>query len=297
MYDATTALMIALASAVLVGRLDEGQAIADEIEPLLRFGNEAAGQLAIAVRAMIGVMRSGDVREYARTCEGVLEVALPATSIGFCLVWLAAAEFWSGRWGEAEEHLTQSVEGDAGFIALMQAGGLLKLRAYSGAGEEALSIWRARRSDLPALGRPIDGSACVMLVAAIEGLALLRRNDEVAELYPFVVEAVATGTLFDMGSGLLQRVAGIAAGCDRQWAAAEQHFEKALRQAHEIPHRIEQPEVRRWYASTLLDRDAPGDRERARELLNKAIAMYGEIGMPKHVEMSDALLTKASGKT
>ena len=89
---------------------------------------------------------------------------------------------------------------------------------------------------------------------------------------------------------LLQKAAGIAAACGRQWAAAEQHFDTALRQAHEIPHRIEQPEVRRWYASMLLDRDAPGDRERARQLLTEAIAMYRDIDMPKHIELAEALL-------
>ena len=53
---------------------------------------------------------------------------------------------------------------------------------------------------------------------------------------------------------------------------------------------VEQPEVRRWYARMLIDRDAPGDRAKARELLTEAIAMYRRIGMPKHVEMAEALL-------
>ncbi len=46
-----------------------------------------------------------------------------------------------------------------------------------------------------------------------------------------------------------------------QWEKAEEHYQTALRQAHEIPIVIEQPEVRRWYARMLIDRDAPGDRE------------------------------------
>ncbi len=51
-----------------------------------------------------------------------------------------------------------------------------------------------------------------------------------------------------------------------------------------------QPEVRRWYARMLIDRDGPGDRDKARELLTEAIAMYRKIGMPKHVEMAEAML-------
>jgi hypothetical protein len=53
--------------------------------------------------------------------------------------------------------------------------------------------------------------------------------------------------------------------------------------------------VRRWYAWMLLDRDASGDREKARTLLTEAIAMYRQIGMPKHVEMAEALLATARG--
>ena len=37
-----------------------------------------------------------------------------------------------------------------------------------------------------------------------------------------------------------------------------------------------------------VKRDA--DRDKARELLTEAIAMYRRIGMPKHVEMAEALL-------
>jgi len=40
----------------------------------------------------------------------------------------------------------------------------------------------------------------------------------------------------------------------------------------------------------LIDRDAPGDRDRARELLTKAISICRPISMPKHREMAEALL-------
>ena len=53
---------------------------------------------------------------------------------------------------------------------------------------------------------------------------------------------------------------------------------------------LAQPETRRWYAWMLLDRDGPGDREKARTLLSEAIAMYRQIGMPKHVEMAETML-------
>ena len=40
----------------------------------------------------------------------------------------------------------------------------------------------------------------------------------------------------------------------------------------------------------LLDRDAPGDREKARTLLGEAIEQYRKIGMPKHRELAEKML-------
>ena len=82
----------------------------------------------------------------------------------------------------------------------------------------------------------------------------------------------------------------ISAACGEQWDVAERHFQIALEQAHEMPVRSEQPEVRRWYARMLLDRRQPGDEDRARELLDEAILMYEEIGMPRHLEMAREML-------
>ena len=46
---------------------------------------------------------------------------------------------------------------------------------------------------------------------------------------------------------------------------------------------MEQPETLRWYAWMLLDRNQPGDKDKATTLLGEAIEMYGELGMPRHV--------------
>jgi hypothetical protein len=90
----------------------------------------------------------------------------------------------------------------------------------------------------------------------------------------------------------------MAAAAGEQRDKAEEHYQTALRQAHELPVVMEQPEVRRWYARMLIDRDAPGDPstrsgrdwDKARQLLTEAIAMYRRIGMPKHLEMAEAML-------
>jgi hypothetical protein len=63
-----------------------------------------------------------------------------------------------------------------------------------------------------------------------------------------------------------------------------------LLQADELPHRLEQPEVRRFYAGMLIDRNTYGDRDKARVLLREAVAMYREIGMPKHLALAESSL-------
>ena len=85
-------------------------------------------------------------------------------------------------------------------------------------------------------------------------------------------------------------VAGIAAACGQHWDAAQEHYETALQQAHDLPHKIAQPEVRRWYAQMLLDRNQDGDRDKARTLLDEAMNQYRTIGMPKHLEMAERAL-------
>ena len=172
--------------------------------------------------------------------------------------------------------------------------GLFLFKAYASERHAALAMLEDRRHNLPRSGRANTWGAWAMLLAFVEGLAILGERDEVAHLYPLTLDAIATSVLAPwVGGGgcrLLQSVAGIAAACGAQWEKAEGHYQKALRQAQELPHKLEQPEVRRWYARMLLDRDAPEDRERARELLTEAIAMYRQIGMPKHVELAAGML-------
>jgi hypothetical protein len=110
-----------------------------------------------------------------------------------------------------------------------------------------------------------------------------------------LLEAMETGTLFRVWDfRLIETLAGIAAACGSKWEKAEDHFQTAMRRADELPHVIEQPEVRRWYARMLIDRDGPGDREKARRLLTDAIGMYQRIGMPKHVQLAQADLQRTS---
>jgi tetratricopeptide (TPR) repeat protein len=152
------------------------------------------------------------------------------------------------------------------------------------------------RGLLPRPGRPNTGGSWTVLFCAVEALTILGEKAEAAKLYPLVLGGMKTGNLFRaFDNRLLDTVAGIAAGAGGNWAKAEEHFQAALRRCQELPHIIEQPEVRRFYARMLLDRNAQGDREKARGLLSEAVEMYRRIGMPKHVEMGEAMLRETAG--
>ncbi|TMB69039.1 MAG: hypothetical protein E6J43_05075 [Chloroflexi bacterium] len=147
---------------------------------------------------------------------------------------------------------------------------------------------------MPRAGRPNPLGSWSTLFVAVEALALLGEKSEAARLYPLLQEAMHMGIIlrgWDMR--LLETLAGIAAGAGENWAQAEEQFRSALRRTEELPHIIEQPEVRRFYARMLLDRNAPGDRDKARQLLTEALDMYRRLGMPKHIEMAEALLAQA----
>jgi hypothetical protein len=151
-----------------------------------------------------------------------------------------------------------------------------------------------KRGLLPRPGRPNTGGSWTVLFCAVEALAVLGEKAEAAKLYPLMLEGIKTGNFFRaFDARLLDTLAGIAAGADENWGQAEEHFRTALRRTEELPHIIEQPEVRRFYARMLLDRNAPGDREKARQLLTEAIGMYQQLGMPKHMELAESMLVEA----
>jgi Fic family protein len=65
-----------------------------------------------------------------------------------------------------------------------------------------------------------------------------------------------------------------------------------MQQAESLPHLLEQADIRRFHAMMLIDRAAPGDRGKAQRLLNEARQTYTHIGMPRHIEVIQALLAR-----
>jgi hypothetical protein len=130
-----------------------------------------------------------------------------------------------------------------------------------------------------------------MLAFVIEGLAVLGEHSQAGKLYPLAGEMLATGAVVLWPIfRFTDTVAGIAASGAREWDAAEEHFQIAMRYAESFPLHLEQAEIRRFHAMMLMKRGASGDRKKARALLEEAREVYARIGMPRHVEIIQTLL-------
>ncbi|MBI2913244.1 MAG: AAA family ATPase [Chloroflexi bacterium] len=281
-----------------LGRFDEVVKIGEELESLAeRLGHLGALIMAGRNRLVFGLTLLEPLTRYEEFCKSHREVCQRAGGS-----WagpdplFGLLHFWRGQWPQAAGSFEEAGQVEPpGASAGWHCAFLFLYRAYAGDRNSALTVLRRLRTAyFPRAGQPNGWAPWTALLAAVEGLALLGERDEASALYPLVLEGVKTGCLiraFD--ARLLQTVAGIAAAAGSQWDKAEEHYETALRQARELRIVMEEPEARRWYSRMLIDRDGPGDREKALRLLTEAIAMYWQIGMPKHVEMAEAILSEA----
>ena len=201
---------------------------------------------------------------------------------------LATMLFYAGDWTAARSQFDAADKLNfVHFFERASPSPILLHRAYSG--DDVLDQLRADASRLS--GRPEENPLGVWeeLAHVVEGMAAVGQATEGGGLYAHVLRGLEHGAGMTMLQRLWEMVAGIAAGAERHWEAASEHFEAALQQAPEWPHIVAQPEVRRWYAQMLLDRGQDGDRDKARTLLGEATELYTTIGMPKHIEMAAEL--------
>jgi DNA-binding CsgD family transcriptional regulator len=283
---------------VYLGRFHEAEEVAAELDPLV----ERLGHSRAAFATRIGHF----YRLAAQTAElGMLnELSLAdwrmAQALGSTF-WLASAStrrgvvaFWRGEWAEAKQHLS---EGARLAIPSMwfggQHGALCLLLANEGNSTEALAVLDHVTDSLPQPGRSNTTGQWTLALFGAEAVGVLKDSERSRGMFALVVEALATGTLLRAGDGaLLQRAAGIAAAAAGLYEQAEQHFEEALRQARELPHLMERPTVRDFYARFLMERGGSGDAERAGTLLDEAAAGYRSIGMVRHLERVDTLRSR-----
>jgi tetratricopeptide (TPR) repeat protein len=281
---------------IYLGRTEEAAKVANEMEPFARKTGQSfpiALCRTIATWAEFG--KAPDLAKLETNLQGVLN-SYQASQFGFWVViseaQLSLVDFYRGNWEEALLHAEASCRSEPGSSSEgVGTGTLFRLMAYSGDRPGALASFDEKRQWMPHVGQKNPRGSWSMLALVIEGFVMLGERARAAELYPLARELTGTGavSLWPI-SRLAQTVAGIAAAAARQWEGAEEHFQIAMQQAESFPNRLEQTEIRRFYAMMLIDRAAPGDREKAQTLLNEALESYERIRMPHHIDMTQGLL-------
>ena len=294
LWDQAISLGFMVFSLVQLGCFGEAEEVRAELEPLAeRLGCYPALLFCHRARLLIELCRTGDLAALEAAVPRDFEIneAIGGAWSGQSHTWQGLVHFWRGDWEAAGPHFEEGSRLDPdGALNGWGWAWLFQHRAYTGRREEALRMLSEREHDLPRPGGPNRFGPWTMLGAVVEGLAVIGEPARASVHYPTLVEAldagVVGGNYHDVR--LFERVAGIAAAAGKRFNEAEAHFATALRLAEDIPHRIEGLETRRFYARMLLERDRPGDRQRAQVFLTEAAAGFRKLGMPKHAELCDA---------
>jgi tetratricopeptide (TPR) repeat protein len=280
-----------------LGRPEEAIRIVDELEPLAtKIGEAYSVALCVINRTWVEFGKAPDLAKleagFQQVWKSDQKVRFPFWEV-LSEVQLGLVDFIRGDWEGALAHAQSACRRDprASSIRGFGEGTLFRHLAYSGDRAGAFEILDKHRTLLPVSGQQNFRGSWWMLALVVEGLAMLGQQAQAGELYPLVRELIDTGAvaLFPI-SRFTQTIAGVAAGSARQWQAAEDHFQIAMEQAESFPQRLEQAEIRRFHAMMLIDRGASSDRKKAATLLGEALETYTHIGMPRHVEMTHALL-------
>lgn len=294
-WDLALALLL-----VWMGHLqrgDQGQESNPIVEELRSYAKLVGGilpeLLARRLLAFMAVRDTGDLRAFERSLQEQRELSERAGPwLVDWYVTLGLVKFRQGKWKETRDLLYQAIDLQTGAGALMEFARpvLFLCLAYDGQREDAFGLLKQYEDALAKVGQVNTYNAWSFSLMAIEGLYMLGERESVAEQYPLALEALKTGSAIRFDSRLLDVVAGIAATAAGQWEAAERHYRSALAAVDSLSMRLEQPEVRRFFAQMLIERDRPGDHSEAERLVREAIDQYTQIGMPKHVDLCRGLL-------
>ncbi len=294
-------LQVLLETLFRLGRPQEALRIADELEPLaMKIGQSYSVASCLRTRAWAEFGKAPDL---AKLEAGFQQASKSDQRARFAFweflfeVQLSLVDFLRGNWASALLHARACCRPDE--EASMEGFGVgmvFREMAYAGDHDAALAILDEKHARLPLSGQTNTTSSWLMLALVIEGLVMLGEQRQAGQLYPLARELVGTGAvaLFPIFR-FTHTIAGVSAVAAGQWEAAEDHFQIAMQQAESFPDRLEQAEIRRFRAMMLMDRAAPGDREKAQTLLSEALETYTLIGMSRHSEITQDVLDQDIG--
>jgi len=296
-YDRTGFLLNQAFGHAFGGNWDGALACIAEGRPLAdQYGHWEASHAFGNVQAWVEFPTMGDPAGVLRMVEADLAMSRDR-QIGYAaytFFWMGVSCMWMGTLEQALEWAEQGAEKEVEAQTWYgtNQGLLLLCRAHCGDRKAALALWARLADHLPgAVGVSPVGS-WVLAGLAVEAWALLGEHDLAGSLYPALLHSVSLG-LRATPTQPIETVVGIAAACGRQWAQAEEHFERARQDCEDLPHRPGAAETSYWQAWALLEQGAAGNGDRVRTLLEDAVDRYRAIGMPKHEARARDLLAHA----
>lgn len=302
LWNLADALVFQEVALAFQGHFLDADALHSELQPLAeRLGHW--GALSVAGRTAFAVAgaRQGDLTtldELSRVRIGESDETSDPNWIAWSHTLRGVVAFWRGDWPQAIEWSEKGARQASAFWASPQRGFLLLVHAFMGNRDETYAQLDQLNDALPRVGRANLVGAWNLASFAAEAIGVVGDRERARTLYDLVIEALATGVLLRQVDGrLVQTSAGMVAASAGLWDEAEEHFESALRQAEELPHLIERPNVRDSYARFLVARGGRGDRERAHRLLIEAVDGFHARGMRRHETRAQQLLSGLTDKT
>ena len=266
-----------------------------------RVANRAGDPLALFYcKALLSdrqVMRTGDLRAFLARTEDLLVGKIPMASV--LSTSAATTRLYLAQIGNALDQLAaEAAEPQfSNHWKNMLQPNLFAGTALAGQADRARALWSTVQPYLPVLGRRNIVGAWIALEAAVTGLALLDDRESCGALYPLTVVLAETGLIRDpfgaaVGPTTPQLVAALAADAAGHADRARAHFETALRQARELPHRILQPTVLYWYGRALADTSDVPEQARGRAMVEAALTDFRALEMVTHATLAEQFLRR-----
>jgi len=283
----------------------EGRVSADgpEWTELRRVSEERlAFQPAYTAALYVALQRlmAGDLVEAERIGEEVLRLASEMrvfVVVPFLLDHSAVLLMLTRRYDQAEARLAAlQAAYEAAERAAVMAGpwpGRLRLCLEKGDMVSARELL-ADRPRWP-FEEPLSWGGAYNLTTCGEALAELGEAEGLDACYQRLRELNGRGVEF-LDPYLVPRVIAMLDAASRRWDDATTYFEKALSLARRLGYRLELAATLLAYAKMRLARDAPGDAEAATAMLNEALQLYQDMGLPQRAEKVLAVKVQAQEK-
>jgi tRNA A-37 threonylcarbamoyl transferase component Bud32/tetratricopeptide (TPR) repeat protein len=234
---------------------------------------------------------TGDLRALLEDAEILRHTAtLPAR----LLVFMAVARL---HLGDADYALAQMASAVAQPMPSLAHKGIAEALLFSGTAlvgrvEAARTLFADVESWLPVVGKRNITAAWTVLDASVPGLMLTEDVIRCGTLYPSCVSYLNTGAIADWSivPGNPQTVAGIGAHAAGLRDRARDHFETAIHQADELPHRLLQPTARYWYGRLLVDDPHPAEQARGRAMIEAAATDFRSLEMVTYASLAERFL-------